>query len=334
MKASERYRQLRLWLERVLPGAVTDPGNTLGDASTRRYFRALVGDVSYVVMDAPPGLQPVQPFISMAAALACRGLQVPAILAADVEQGFLLLNDFGDRTYLHVLTECRDDRSCVDRLYCDAMQALLRIQRCPSTQRPLLETYDEALLRRELAIFEQWYCDAYLGLTLDCSEQRVWQSLSDLLCASALAQPRVWVHRDFHSRNLMLLPDNNPGVLDFQDGLYGPLTYDLVSLLRDCYIDWPESQVRRWAAAYYRQLAGLPELPDWPVYWRWFELMGVQRHLKAVGIFARLHLRDGKSGYLQDIPRTLSYIQAVAGRYAELQPLQQLLASRLSDTLL
>ena len=236
-------------------------------------------------------------------------------------EGFLLLSDLGDRLYLPELTA-----GSVERLYGDAMGALLTLQACgPATDE--LPPYDEALLREEMERFRHWYLERHLGVHMDAEQQAVLDGAFALLVASALEQPRVCVHRDYHSRNL-LVHTHNPGILDFQDAVIGPVTYDLVSLLRDCYIAWPQEQVYDWVRGYhaglYRQIVIAEE--DEARFQRWFDLMGVQRHLKAAGIFARLNIRDGKPGYLQDIPRTLGYVMAVSRRYPELREFHDLLA--------
>lgn len=318
---SDRYNALCDWLETILPETAASLLPASSDASFRRYFRVHHNGTSYIVMDAPPP-EDCAPFIAIAAALADLGLHVPKVLAGAPDQGFLLLTDLGPCTYLDVLNEHN-----VAGLYDDALQALARLQRNGDPASPLLPVYDAALLTRELALFPEWFLTAYRGYTLNPEEQNVWDDACRLLVASALEQPRVWVHRDYHSRNLMATVPN-PGVLDFQGAVIGPVTYDLVSLLKDCYITWPRDQVVTWALAYRAQLqqAGFAGLADAAQFLRWFDLMGAQRHLKAIGIFARLHLRDGKPNYLPDIPRTLAYVHDVCTRYPALAALGGLLA--------
>ena len=271
-------------------------------------------------MDAPPGQEDTRPFVAIARRLREIGLNVPEVLADDPGRGFLLLSDLGTQQYLAAL-----DEGSVGRLYGDALGALVTLQACgPGAGE--LPPYDEALLLREMELFRDWYLGRHLGLTLGAAEQQVLDNAFRLLAATALAQPQVAVHRDYHSRNLMVAP-HNPGILDFQDAVFGPVTYDLVSLLRDCYIAWPQALVEEWALGY-QHLAfdsGILRERDEERFLRWFDLMGVQRHLKAIGIFARLNHRDGKAGYLKDIPRTLAYLQTVAGRYRELHDLTLLL---------
>ena len=250
------------------------------------------------------------------------GLNVPEVLEQDLARGYLLLTDLGQRSYLAQLNE-----STVERLYGDALGALVILQAGIFTDPGFLPEYDAVLLRRELELFREWYLGRHLGVTLSGTQTTVLDEAFTLLVRSALAQPRVWVHRDYHSRNLMVTPANNPGILDFQDAVRGPAAYDLVSLLRDCYIAWPLERIEEWALGY-QTLAlqsGLPVCVDETRFLREFDLMGVQRHLKATGIFARLNHRDGKPAYLDDIPRTLGYVVGVSGRHPALHGLHHLL---------
>lgn len=284
------------------------------DASFRRYFRVTTEDESRIVMDAPPDKESCHPFIDIAESFAALGLNVPRILARDLEQGFLMLTDLGSTQYLSVL-----NAETVDRLYGDALGALAILQACgPGTVE--LPPYDEPLLLREMELFREWFLQKHLGLALATEQHKVLDETFSFLAQSALEQPRVAVHRDYHSRNLMFTPTHNPGVLDFQDAVLGPVTYDLVSLLRDCYIRWPREQVEEWVRGYHELAlqSGILREENEAQFLRWFDLMGAQRHLKAIGIFARLNHRDHKSGYLQDIPRTLSYLREVAAGYLEL----------------
>lgn len=310
---SDRYNALCDWLETVVPGTVASMVPASNDASFRRYFRIRHSGSSYIVMDAPPP-EDCAPFITLATALAELGLYVPDVLAGAPEQGFLLLTDLGPCTYLDVLSAHN-----VDALYADALTALARLQLHGDPASPLLPVYDAALLGRELSLFPEWFLSAYRGIVLESADQAIWDAACQVLIASALEQPRVWVHRDYHSRNLMATVPN-PGVLDFQGAVVGPVTYDLVSLLKDCYIAWPRAQVEAWALGHRSRLqqAGFAGLDDPRQFLRWFDLMGAQRHLKAIGIFARLHLRDGKPNYLPDIPRTLDYVHDVCARYPDL----------------
>jgi len=318
-----RIAQLKAWLGSLpqLDSFTFEPAS--GDASFRRYFRIQTGQASYIAMDAPPDKEDSSPFIQVAEAFEAIGLNVPHIHARDLTQGYLLLEDLGDSLYLDQL-----DPTTADRLYGDAMGALLTIQACGP--REGLPDYDRALLMREMELFREWLLGRQLGLELSAVEQVELDRTFEMLAASALEQPRVCVHRDYHSRNLMLTKTHNPGILDFQDAVLGPVTYDLVSLLRDCYIRWPQVRVESWALGYYELAVQSGVLRDEheEKFLRWFDLMGVQRHLKASGIFARLNQRDGKPGYLKDIPRTLSYIVDLLAVYPELSALGKMLQER------
>ena len=277
-------------------------------------------------MDAPPAQEDSLPFVRVAGFLEAMQLNAPRIVEANLDEGFLLLTDLGTRQYLNVLLH---DATTAPQLYADALQALVTMQRRGSAYQSQLPPYDEKLLRFELSLFHDWLCGTHLGITFDDELEGAWQDCCNLLVANALDQPQVFVHRDYHSRNLMQTPTDNPGILDFQDAVEGPLTYDLVSLLKDCYVQWPAAQVWQWALDFYHGLAAnTREQVDEEQFRRYFELMGVQRHLKAAGIFARLNHRDGKSGYMADIPRTLSYITELRPRYAELGPLIDLIETR------
>lgn len=320
----QRFEQLKHWVSDILGRNDFAIAPASADASFRRYFRVGTAAGTHIVMDAPPEKEPVAPFIAVATRLERLGLNVPHISAQDPTQGFLLLSDLGDQTYLHALSD-----ATVERLYGDALGALVTLQTGIFEDSEFLPPYDQPLLMREMELFRTWYLGRHLGVTLTAEQDAVLSNAFILLAQAALAQTQVWVHRDYHSRNLMVTARHNPGILDFQDAVRGPITYDLVSLLRDCYIAWPRAQVEGWVKGYH-QLAlqtGLPTCTDAEEFIRWFDLMGVQRHLKATGIFARLYHRDGKPGYLPDIPRTLGYIREVSGRYAELGDFAKLLAA-------
>ncbi|HRD64553.1 MAG TPA: phosphotransferase [Candidatus Competibacter sp.] len=325
---SDREQLLREWLEAVLPVPFTRIAPASSDASFRRYFRVWYDGQTRIVMDAPPDKEDCRPFVAIGQAMRGLGLNVPEVLAKDLDRGLLLLTDLGSRQYLAEL----DERS-VPGLYEDALDALARLQVGGDPASPLLPPYDSALLHREMELFRDWFLGRLLGLELNQDEHRVLDHAFALLTDNALEQPRVWVHRDYHSRNLMVTDPDNPGVLDFQDAVVGAVTYDLVSLLRDCYVSWPRERVESWALAHRARLRalGMSGLDDAEQFLRWFDLMGVQRHLKAIGIFARLNLRDGKPGYLRDIPRTLGYVLAVADRYPDLAALRDLLRIREVD---
>ena len=281
---------------------------------------------SFIVMDAPPENEDCLPFLRVAGYLESMRLNAPRVLEINLEDGFLLLSDLGSRPYLAALQQAPDSAPA---LYDDAIRALLQMQRRGAAFQNHLPPYDETLLRFELSLFHDWLCGTHLGIEFTEGEEAWWQSLCDQLVANAQDQPQVFVHRDYHSRNLMVTDENNPGILDFQDAVEGPLTYDLVSLLKDCYIKWPAGQVWEWALDFYNGLdSGLRASVDEAQFRRYFELMGVQRHLKAAGIFARLNHRDGKPVYLGDVPRTLSYIVDIAPRYPELARLVALIEER------
>jgi N-acetylmuramate 1-kinase len=306
-----RTLAMRDWLENDLLLTVTDCVPASSDASFRRYFRVTTPEQGYIVMDAPPPQENVEPFIKVATLMSNSQVNVPTIFKHNIEAGFLLLEDFGSQCFLDQLST--DNAT---GLYQTALDSLIALQSNTAVDSSPLPRYDHALLTRELAIFKDWYIDQLLDSKIP---DALWQRTQSILINSALEQPSVCVHRDFHSRNLMMTTENCPGVIDFQDAVIGPITYDLVSLLRDCYIAWPESQVDAWMTAYYQRLieAGLTTC-SLVQFKRWFDLMGVQRHLKAIGIFSRLHLRDGKSGYLNDIPRTLNYVSRISSAYPEL----------------
>ncbi|MGJ7514749.1 aminoglycoside phosphotransferase family protein [Pseudomonas baetica] len=326
-----RLQHLKVWLDEQLAILFkernwgTVPPATLtaasSDASFRRYFRWEGAGKSFIVMDAPPPQENCKPFVDIAFLLAKSGINVPKIYAEDLERGFLLLNDLGNKTYLDVI-----DGENADQLFNDALQALLAFQQLPMVAP--LPSYDVALLRRELELFPEWYVKRELGIEFDAAQQALWQQVSDLLIDSALAQPKVLVHRDYMPRNLML-SEPNPGVLDFQDAVYGPVTYDVTCLFKDAFLSWPEERVRGWLESYWQQATALniPVQPAFEDFLRASDLMGVQRHLKVIGIFARICHRDGKPRYLSDVPRFFAYIEAVIARRPELAELDVLLAS-------
>lgn len=284
------------------------------DASFRRYFRIKTNDQNWIIMDAPPDKEDCTPFIDITNRLLKIGVRSPEVNAYSAEKGFLMLSDLGNVMYLDKLN---DDNA--DDLYKAAIDSLIKMQTQADTTN--LPKYDQKLLDQEMQLFPNWLLEKHLGISIKTD----WLDKTfDFLSQSALEQPRVFVHRDYHSRNLTWQPDQKPGILDFQDAVLGPLSYDLVSLLRDCYIQWPQDRVVTWVKYYcenIRKNGLLKDVSD-AEFLRWFDLMGIQRHLKASGIFARLWLRDGKKGYLQDIPRTLNYITEVSGRYPELKELE------------
>jgi N-acetylmuramate 1-kinase len=330
MFSDARFDALCAWLERVLPAPMECIAPASADASFRRYFRitlqtstTLPGASSHVrtliAMDAPPAQEDCRPFVAVAALLRAAGVHAPAVVAANLTEGLLLLGDLGTRTYLAELS----DATAPD-LYRDASVALVRWQR--ASKEGVLPRYDEALLRRELGLFPDWYVAKHMGIALNSAQTATLAGAFQRILANNLAQPCVFVHRDYHSRNLMIC-EPNPGVLDFQDAVYGPITYDLVSLLRDAYVAWSEEQQLDWAVRYWERARadGLPVDADFGAFWRDFEWMGVQRQLKVLGIFARLYHRDGKDAYLKDMPRVMGYLRSACARYNELRPLLRLL---------
>jgi aminoglycoside/choline kinase family phosphotransferase len=326
-----RLQLLRHWLEQQLPSLFARedwgvvPAATLtaasSDASFRRYFRWEGAGRTLIVMDAPPPQEDCRPFVKVAELLASANVHVPEILAADLERGFLLLPDLGRQTFLEVINPQN-----AEQLFAEALQALLKFQQLPLTDG--LPVYDAALLQRELQLFPDWYVCEHLKLTLSTVQQAAWQRICAVLVDSALAQPQVLVHRDFMPRNLMDSAPN-PGVLDFQDAVYGPVTYDVTCLFKDAFLSWPEPQVRDWLTGYWHQAraAGIAVQPELEEFLRASDLMGVQRHLKVIGIFARICYRDGKPKYLGDVPRFFAYIDAVLARRPELAELRELLSS-------
>ncbi len=317
----DRLELLENWLKRQLPGAAYSVAPASADASFRRYFRVGLPDRSLIVMDAPPEHEDCRPFIHVAELFRAAGANVPQILAQDLAQGFLLLSDLGSTTYLEAISE---DDAVADQLYRAAGEALIDIQ---LASRPgVLPDYDEALLTRELRLFPDWYVGKHLQTALTSAQAEAMNAAFDLILRNNLAQPKVFVHRDYHSRNLMVT-EPGPGILDFQDAVYGPVTYDLASLLKDAYIHWDEERVLDWLIRYWEKAkkAGLPVAGDFAAFYRDFEWMGAQRHIKVLGIFARLCHRDGKDGYLKDMPLVMAYLRKTCERYGELHPLLKLL---------
>jgi aminoglycoside/choline kinase family phosphotransferase len=321
---TEPHRDLRLetvthWAQQVLGTEQLEIAPASADASFRRYFRVRNGSETFIAMDAPPDKEDVRPFLHVANLLQAAGVHVPRAIAEDVANGYLLLTDLGTQTFLEVLNEAN-----ADELFSVAIDALIKWQ---LVSKPgVLPAYDEALLRRELSLFPDWYIARHLQITLTDKQQATLQSMFDLIVTTNLAQPSVYVHRDYMPRNLMISTPN-PGVLDFQDAVYGPITYDVASLFRDAFISWPEAKVIDWAARYWERarIAGLPVHDDFGAFYRDMEWMGLQRHLKVLGIFARINYRDGKPKYLADTPRFINYVRQVGQRYDDLRPLMKLL---------
>ena len=315
-----RLEQLKVWLNdnKITYQDITPAS---ADASFRRYFRITDTDKTFIVMDAPPEKEDCKPFVDIAKLLFDFGLNVPQILQQDLEQGFLLLSDLGNTVFLSEL-----NNNTVDEMYGSAMKSLLLMQK---NKTPDLPAYDETLLRNELNLFPDWYLEKQLKISVSAKQKEVLEQIFEILIKNALEQPQVCVHRDYHSRNLMVNKNNTdaPGIIDFQDAVIGAVTYDLVSLLKDCYIDWPREKIETWVKYFHTEAEslGIINKVSFDKFLRWFDLMGLQRHLKVAGIFSRLKHRDGKTGYLKDIPRTMDYVFDVLERYPEFKPLQKLL---------
>ena len=326
-----RLALLQGWLARDLglrPARI-EPASS--DASFRRYFRVVCDDSTFVAMDAPPATEDIRPYLHVTALLEPLGVHVPHVYEADAARGFVLLEDLGSTHYLARLGAGDDPQ----RLYGDALQALAEIQLRGAAAAAELLPYDRAPLARELALMPEWFLDRHLALELTPGEREMIVASFEFLIAEALQQPEVFVHRDYHSRNLMVVEERNPGVIDFQDALRGPIGYDLVSLLKDCYISWPRQRVLEWVNGYRSLLqsrggrvGGSPAQ-----FLRWFDLIGVQRHIKVLGIFARLWYRDGKPGYLRDLPLTLDYVREGCRLYPELAELSEFFERRVAPEL-
>lgn len=320
----ERIEQIRDWLAGLFPARPFSLAPASADASFRRYFRVTCDDgTTRIVMDAPPAHEDVRPWLHVQQLFHAAGAHVPEVLARDLERGFLLLSDLGSTTYLAALAAGTD----ADELYRAAIDTLIAIQRA---SRPgSLPAYDRALLQRELDLFPDWYIGKHVPIDFGDTDRNMLAGVFEKILAVNLAEPAVYVHRDYHSRNLMLEGGQRgaPGVIDFQDAVYGPISYDLVSLFKDAYIEWPEEQAIDWLVRYWEKArkAGLPVRSDFGAFFRDYEWMGVQRHVKVLGIFARLKHRDGKDGYLKDMPLVAKYLRAACARYGELTPLLRLL---------
>lgn len=324
-----RLDRLRTWLADRASTHAIDVGSLApasADASFRRYFRVAADGAdggTLIVMDAPPDREDSAAFVRVATLMADAGLHVPRVVEADLAEGFLLLTDLGTRTYLSVLDPA--DVAAASPRMLDAIDALIRWQL--ASKPDVLPPYDEALLRRELSLYPDWYVARHLGATLDAAQQKTLDDAFSLIVANNVAQPRTYVHRDFMPRNLMVgAPGRNPGVLDFQDAVYGPITYDVASLMKDAFLSWDEEAVLDWTVRYWERAkkAGLPVSSDFGTFYRDVEWMGLQRHLKVLGIFARIHYRDGKPQYLADTPRFLDYVRHTTSRYRALGPLGKL----------
>jgi len=315
----KRQQQIKAWLHSKFPDSLFTLSPASADASFRRYFRATFADRTLIVMDAPPQNEDCRPFVHVAQLFSAAGVHVPQVLAQDLEQGFLLLTDLGNTTYLQAL-----NASNAHELYSAATDALVTIQL--ASREFELPPYDETLLLCEMNLFPEWYVAKHLQVKLDEKQNAALETVFQRILQNNLAQPRVFVHRDYHTRNLMVSTPN-PGILDFQDAVYGPITYDLASLFKDAYIHWEEAEVLDWLIRYWEKArkSGLPVHNSFSDFFRDFEWMGVQRHLKVLGIFARLYHRDNKDGYLKDIPLVMDYLRRACERYVDLKPLLQIL---------
>jgi hypothetical protein len=319
-----RQNELNKWLEKILNNKPFTIAPLAGDASFRSYLRLHCGETTYIVMDAPPDKENIAPFLDISKRLATIGVHTPAVHAVESELGFILLEDLGDKLLLGALS-----RDNADELYKAAMTSLLHIQQCPTTQ-PNLPNFDKAHMLKEMSLFKEWFLHAYLKLKITALEEQLIDETFEWITQQLAAQPQVFIHRDFHSRNLMIVGQTKPiniGVIDFQDAMRGPFTYDLVSLLKDCYIQWPREDVIRWVTYFYNHLPNTGEL-SLAEFIRAFDLCGLQRHLKVLGIFCRLYLRDHKAGYLRDLPLTFNYVNACAESYSELQPFYQFMQEK------
>ncbi len=320
----DRLTQLQRWLESLSADSYTDLQVASADASFRQYFRVTnkQDNKTYIVMDAPPEKEDCHSFVQVTNLI--RGVKVnaPNIIAKDMQQGFLLLDDLGNKPYLQHL-----DNNTADDLYTDAIDALVKMQTIDAR----LPAYDEKLLQTEMDLFETWFLNRHLGVELNTTQKTALQSVFKALIKNAQEQPQVFVHRDYHSRNLMITESNNPGVIDYQDAVIGPITYDLVSLFKDCYIEWPREKVEHWLDLYLARITPT-QFIDRTTILRWFDLMGLQRHLKVLGIFARLNYRDGKTQYLDDLPLTLKYVLSTCGQYEEFNPLKNLIETAIANS--
>jgi len=320
--SDQRLNLLRTWLEKDLGLLILALAPASADASFRRYFRVQTQTDIYVVMDAPPNAEPLEAFISIDQALIRQKVHAPKIFAQNLKDGFLLLEDLGERTYLDELS---DSNACANTLYAGAINSLIACQKGTFAQTDFeLAPYSESKLNDELSLFKDWYLTQHLNLSIDDAQQRTWRSTKQYLIGTCLEQPQVWVHRDYHSRNLMHLDNTQPGVIDFQDMVIGPISYDLASIFKDCYIRWPREQQLRWLEDYRLQaVAQLGIAIESAQLIRWYDLTGLQRHLKVLGVFCRLYYRDGKSNYLNDLPTVADYVLEVLAIYPELNNFKQ-----------
>ncbi len=316
MTVDQRQSDILDWLNRELGYIVSDFSAASADASFRRYFRAATNHGTFVVMDAPPEKENCQAFVDSAQALESLGVHTPNIVAKDLDQGFIVLEDLGTRTYLEELKQNPNS------LYSDAIDALIKIQTGKARKDKWSPMhYDSQKLTEEMSLFSQWFVNKHLGRSIDEPSLAVWLHIQEFLAQACLEQPQVWVHRDYHSRNLMITKDNSPGVIDFQDMVVGAIGYDLASIFKDCYIEWPRQQQQLWLEEYRVRAIAELSLPEFSLdtLTRWVDLAGLQRHLKVLGIFCRLNYRDGKDNYLNDLPLVAKYVLEVLEIYPELK---------------
>lgn len=318
----DRIIDLIDWLSGILEGNISSIQFASEDASFRRYFRIVHNNHSYIVMDAPVERMQIEKFVSIARKFLQCGINVPEIFEWSKQKGFALILDFGGTTYLDILTE-----SNANALYENAIDSLIQLQVATSTEPDFLPPYDSKLLNQEMNLFRDWYLPEYKQIKLTHEISDVLEHSFEILTKKALEQPKVWVHLDYHSRNLMFVESRNPGIIDFQDAVKGPITYDLMSLLRDCYIVWPDDKIQQWIHQYLNKAerSGMPIDFEPNQFIEWFDWMGIQRHIKVAGIFSRLCYRDGKRKFLDDIPTVMAYLESVSGKYRELEPLHKLI---------
>lgn len=318
MSNDKRLELIKAWLPSVIGTTSFIINAASSDASFRRYFRVQVENKTWIVMDAPPEQEDIKPFIDIGSFLYQHNVHVPMVVAKDEVMGFLLISDFGNRAYLDELSE-----ESSDKLYQLAIDSLISIQQCPTGSDFTLPEYDETLLKRELMLFPEWYLSKHLNFPAP----EFLTEIFDLLINNAKQQPQVVVHRDYHSRNLMHTNKNSPGIIDFQDAVIGPVTYDLVSLLRDCYISWPQEKIDLLISYYFDKAQASKLIQDVSMsqFIKWFDLMGLQRHIKVLGIFCRLNYRDNKPNYIDDLPLTLLYVKQIAAKYSEFAELSKFL---------
>lgn len=321
-----RQNALHKWLEKTLASALYSINPLAGDASFRRYFRLQLDTITQIVMDAPPDKEALQPFLTVCEMLTSMGIKAPRIHAIDTAQGFVILDDFGDELLLKHLSP-----TTANKFYKAAMAIILIMQRCPPASTAHLPLFDKQFMLQEISNFQEWFLNRYLKIQLSTEEEQLLNTTFAWLTDEISHQPQVFIHRDYHSRNIMVLnnteDDIQLGIIDFQDAMFGPFTYDLVSLLKDCYIQWPREQVIKWVTAFYEQSPLVTHCTLNNFIYA-FDLCGLQRHLKVLGVFSRLYLRDNKPNYLKDLPLTLHYVMACLESYKELGPFYQFMQKR------